>query len=237
MLINAVAQALALAAAAPSHPSPPVTDTIVVGHSSLRVPGPRIGVDTIELYAERNGQRQLVATEIQSVSRVADSLLVVYTTQSRGGNSIDSVTVLAQTFAPVRHVEILPERRATYRFHAGRLVGTSTDSTGDHVVDVPAASNLLDFSVLHQITGVLPLATAYAAVIMTYDVSVQKQRPVEFRVIGQEQITWHATDVVAWRTVADFGTHTVTRWIDARTRRELQWEITMPNTHMTGVTK
>jgi hypothetical protein len=35
----------------------------------------------------------------------------------------------------------------------------------------------------------------------------------------------------------DLGTHQVTRWIDARTRRDLQWEINAPNMHMIGVTK
>src|SRR4051812_11016384 len=98
---------------------PAVADTITVGHKSLRAQAPRLGTDTTEIYMERDGKRQLVSTGIEEVTKTADGVLVVFTGRSRNGLSIDSVTISPTTFAPIRHVEALPEKQATYRFAGG----------------------------------------------------------------------------------------------------------------------
>jgi len=241
MLIHALILPIALAGHSsafirlPSAPS--ATDTIVVGHAVLRSAQPAIGTDTTEIFVERDGKRQLVSSGIEKVSRTSDGILVVYESQTRRGAILDSITVASGTFGPTRHVEVFPDKRAILTYRGGRLTGTNTDSTGAHAVDVAVAENRFDFSVLTLITRALPAKAGYEAVILTYDISPMKERAVTYRVVGEEQIKWHGGDVTAWKTITDFGTHQVTRWMDARTRRDLQWEIKSPAMHMMGVTK
>jgi len=47
----------------------------------------------------------------------------------------------------------------------------------------------------------------------------------------------HERRAAMWKTITNLGTHQVTRWMDARTRRDLQCEIKSPAMHMMGVTK
>ena len=241
MLIHALILPIVLAGHSPAVLRMPgastATDTIVVGHAVLRAASPAMGTDTTEIFVERDGKRQLVSTGIEKVSRTSDGILVVYESQSRRGAMLDSITMTPGAFAPTRHVEAFPGKRATLTYRGGRLTGTSTDSTGEHAVDVAVGTNRFDFSVLTLITRALPAKAGYEAVILTYDISPMQERAVTYRVVGEDHITWHGGDVTAWKTITDFGTHQVTRWMDARTRRDLQWEIKSPAMHMIGVTK
>ena len=211
-------------------------DTIVVGHSKLNV-ALHVGSDTTEVFVERDGKRQLVNTGVEKILKTSDGYVVVFEGQSRRGVSIDSVTVSAATLAPVRHVEVFGKDGATLAYRAGRLTGTKTDSNGTRPVDVAVPTNRFDFSVLTYITGGLPATAGYEAVILTYDVAPMKEKAVTYRVVAQERISWKGADVNAWKTLTDFGTHQVTRWMDPKTHRDLQWEIVAPNMHMIGVTK
>ncbi|HUQ84597.1 MAG TPA: hypothetical protein VM076_25815 [Gemmatimonadaceae bacterium] len=212
------------------------SDTIVVGHSKLNA-ALHVGSDTTEVYMERDGKRQLVNTGVEKVLKTSDGYVVVFEGQSRRGVSIDSVTISGSTLAPIRHVEAFGKDGATLAFRAGRLTGTKTDSTGTHPVDIAVPANRFDFSVLTHITRSLPASAGYEAVILTYDVAPMKERSVTYKVVGQDHITWKGADVNAWKTVTDFGTHQVTRWMDPKSHRDLQWEIVAPNMHMIGVTK
>ena len=227
----AITSALALAATSPvsAHPLRGV-DTITVGHKSLRGQTPRLGVDTTEIFMERDGKRQMISTGIESVSKTAEGILVVFYGQSRNGVSIDSVTISPTTLAPIRHVEAFTGQQATYAFNGGKLTGTSKDSTGEHAIDKTIDAGRFDFSVVQQVTNALPLTAGYEATILAYDVAQHKERSVGYTVVSQDHLTWHGGDVAAWKTVMDLGTHQVTRWIDARTRRDLQLEINAPNT-------
>jgi hypothetical protein len=226
MLLLALTSAFVLAA-----------DTITVGHPSLKAVAPRFGVDTTEIYVERDGKRQLINTGVQAVSKTADGILVAFFSRGRNGPSIDSVTISPSTMAPIRHVESFGDKQATFAFRDGRITGTSKDSTGEHAVDVQVGANRFDFSVVQQVTRALPLVAGYEATILTYDVALMKERSVGYKVVSEDKLTWHGSEVAAWKTITAFDTHQVTRYIDAKTRRDLQWEITAPNMHMIGITK
>ena len=237
MLIQLIASAIALSVAPIQPPQTSPADTITVGHRALGGRTPRLGVDTTEIYVDRDGKRQLINTGITQVTRTSDGILVVFVSRGRNGLSLDSITIDPKTYAPLRHVETFPDKHSTLAFGNGRLTGSSKDSTGEHAVDVAVAARLFDFSVVQQISSALPLEPGYEAVILAYDVSPMKERAITYRVLSPEHITWHGGDVATWKTVMDFGTHQVTRWVDAKTRRDLQWDITAPNMHMVGITK
>src|SRR5690349_11910962 len=122
-------------------------DTIVVGHSRLNATL-HVGVDTTDVFVERDGKRQLVNSGIEKVSRTKDGYLVVYESQTRRGPMLDSIT-LAPTLAPIRHVEAFGNSGAVLSYGGGRLTGTQTDTTGaKKAVDVAVDPKRFDFSVL-----------------------------------------------------------------------------------------
>lgn len=212
-------------------------DTIVTGHAAVRDATIRTGTDTTEIFGTRDGKRQRVATGIQSVTRTAGGYLVVHTSQGRGGLSIDSVTIATSTLAPLRHTEAFLGRTTNLTYAGGRVTGTATDSGVTKAIDIPVPAGRFDFSTLQQVTASLPLATGYEAVVLTYDVATKKERAIGFSVAGREAISWGGAEVDAFKTVTDFTTHKVTRWIDAKTRRDLRWEIVMPGMTMEGIVR
>lgn len=213
-------------------------DTIVVGHHALRAREPHVGVDTTDVFVERDGKRQLINSGIEKVSRTKDGYLVVYESRTPRGPMLDSITIAASTLAPIRHVEAFGNAGAVLSYGSGRLTGTQVDTTGaKKPVDVAVDPKRFDFSILTQITRMLPAEVGYNAVILTYDVSPMKEKAINYRVVGQEKVTWKGAEVNAMKTVTDFGTHQVSRWMDPKTRRDLKWEIKSPTMHMTGETR
>lgn len=212
-------------------------DTIVVGHPALRGVMLTPRTDTTEVYVTQNGTRRLVSTSVQTVSRVPEGYLVVQVGRGRNGISIDSTTLSAATFAPIRHVEAMPDRRSTFTFANGGLTGPLTDSTGTHAIDERVPVNRFDFSTIGEIANHLPFAAGYEAVIVAYDVFTLKDRTVTVSVSGRETRSWKGREIDAWKTVTDFGTHRVTRWVDPESRRDLRWEISMQGMLMEGTLK
>jgi hypothetical protein len=239
MLIQLVATAVALSASAgDGRARSAAVDTITAGHPSLRGKTFRLGTDTMEVFIEREGKLQLVQTGIQEISNAPDGVLVVFLGRGRDGLLIDSVLVSPTTFAPIRHVEAFPNGKGgRYAFSRGRVTGASTDSTGEHKVDSPIRDGVFDFSVVQQVTAVLPFAAGYEAVVLSYDVAQKKERAVAFRVVGEERLTIRGQDYSAWKTIMKLDTHEVTRWIDPKTRRDLKVEVSLPNMHMVGLPK
>jgi len=228
MLIQLVAIALA------AHTRATAPDTILVGHPVLRGKSISTGVDTTDVFIERDGKLQLINTSIEEVSNTPSGILVVFIGKGRQGVSLDSVTLHPTTFAPLRHIEAFPGKNASYTFARARLTGSSTDSTGEHKTDVTIREGVFDFSVVQQVTRALPLKTGYEAVVLSYDVAQMKQRPVIYRVMAEERLTINGQDYSAFKTVMDLGTHQVTRWVDGKTRADLKWDVTLPNMHMVG---
>jgi hypothetical protein len=215
----------------------PVVDTIAVGHSALRGAALTPGTDTTEVYVSQGGTRRKVSTATQTVARIGGNYVVVFVGQSRGGMAIDSVFLSAATLAPVRHVEVMPDHRASFAFTDGHITGTSDSAGVTTPINLSVSANRFDFSVLQQVMDRLPFAPGYTAVMLSYDVATRQERAVKLTVTGHEPLTTDAGPVDAWKTVVDFGSHQVTRWIAAEGRRELRWEIARPGVTMEGVTK
>ncbi|MEP6778779.1 MAG: hypothetical protein ABJC26_02740 [Gemmatimonadaceae bacterium] len=218
-------------------PNQSPADTILAGNTALNHTAPFIGADTTEVYAIRDGKRQLISTDVQVTSRITNGFLVVFTGQSTLGKSIDSVSMAAGTLAPLRHVEILPKHSAAFIFGDSQLTGIVNDSTGTHNVNIALRANVLDFSIISAATNCLPLSTGYAAVILTYDVARRAEVAVGFAVAAREKIRWHDHDVETWKTITDLGTHKITRWTDVASRRDVRWEINTSQMHIEGVLK
>jgi len=228
MLIHLVAAALALST------PPAAADTITVGHTLLRGKTVATGVDTTDVFVERDGKLQLINTSIEEVSTTPNGILVVFIGKGRQGVSLDSVTINRTTFAPIRHVEAFPGKNGTYSFARARVTGSSKDSTGEHRTDATIREGLFDFSVVQQVTRLLPLETGYEAVILSYDVAQLEERAVTFRVGEAERLTINGRQYDTFKTVMDLGTHQVNRWIDAKTHADLKWDLSVANMHMVG---
>ena len=230
MLIQLVVTALVLS----TQPRPAAADTITVGHALLRGKTMTTGVDTTDVFVERDGKLQLINTSIEEVSTTPNGILVVFIGKGRQGISLDSVTINRSTFAPLRHVEAFPGKTATYAVARARITGSSKDSTGEHKADSAIRDGLFDFSVVQQVTRMLPLQTGYEAVILSYDVAQMRERAVTFRVGAEERLTINGKDYSTFKTVMDLGTHQVTRWLDAKTHADLKWDLAVANMHMVG---
>ena len=230
MLIPLIATTVALFAQPPKI----AVDTITVGHPALRGKTVEPGVDTTEVFIERDGKLQLVNTSIEEVSTTPNGILVVFIGKGRQGVSLDSVTINRTTFAPIRHVEAFPGKNATYTFARSRITGSSKDSTGEHKTDAALRDGIFDFSVVQQVMRLLPLKVGYEAAILSYDVAQLKERTVIYRVTGEERLTINGKEYASFKTVMDVGTHKVTRWVDATTHRDLKWDVALPNMHMVG---
>jgi hypothetical protein len=228
MLIQLVAAALALST------SRVAADTITVGHALLRGQTIATGVDTTDVFVERDGKLQLINTSIEEISTTSNGILVVFIGKGRQGVALDSVTINRSTFAPIRHVEVFPGKSATYAFARARVSGSSKDSIGEHKTDAAIRDGLFDFSVVQQVTRLLPLKTGYEAVILAYDVAQLKERAVVYRVGVEERLTINGNEYATFKTVMDLGTHQVTRWVDAKTHADLKWDVAVANMHMVG---
>lgn len=212
-------------------------DTIVVGHSSLRGVTLALGTDTTEIYVVRDSTRRLVSTATLNVARVGKAYVVVFVGQTRTGAAIDSVFMSAETLRPIRHVEVMPDHRATFAFGDGKVTGTSDSAGVSTPIDLTVGKERFDFSVLQQVMDRLPLAEGYSAVVLAYDVAQRKDRAVNLTVAGKESLTVDGASVEVWKTVVDFGTHQVTRWIAVDGRREVRWELSRQGMTMEGRTK
>jgi len=215
----------------------PSADTIVVGDASLRGATLALGTDTTEVYVVRDSTRRLVSTATLSVARIGRTYVVVFVGQTKAGAAIDSVFMSAESLRPIRHVEVMPDHRATFAFGNGKVTGTSDSAGVSTPIDLAVGKERFDFSVLQQVMDRLPLADGYSAVLLAYDVAQRKDRAVNLTVVGKESLTVDGAPVEAWKTIVDFGTHQVTRWIAVDGRREVRWEISRQGMTMEGRTK
>jgi len=213
------------------------SDTITVGHPALRGASLTLGTDTTEVYVVRDGTRKLVSTSTVNVARAGENYVVVFIGPTRAGATIDSVVISATTLAPVRHVEVMPDHRATFNFSQGRITGNRDSAGVKAAIDLSVAENRFDFSVLQSVMDRLPLSQGYSAIVLAYDVSTRKDRAVTVSVVGKEAVEAAGASTDAWKTSVDFGTHQVTRWIAIADRRELRWEISRGEMKMEGLTK
>ncbi|MEO8337926.1 MAG: hypothetical protein ABI664_23335 [bacterium] len=216
-----------------------MSDTVGVGHPALRNVTLRIGTDTSQIFAVQNGERRLVSTGIVTTSSTPTGYLVAMRNDSPRGAFIDSIWFDRGTFATRRKVEVGPNTFKRLVFDGAHMTGTIKDSTGEHAVDKTLDRVAIDNSIVSILSNALPLKAGYSVTIGAYDIGGHYQY-MTMRVLGSEPVTRGASSVDAWKVSMDFtgpATWTVMRWVDAATKRELQWTMKFGEREMIAVTK
>lgn len=208
-------------------------DTLHVGDRSLTIP---TGVDTIDNYVVRDGEEQLVVTYVQTITRVPEGYLVVQENVSRSGvtMSLDSLLLAEGSLATVWHGDVTPNGRRHVSFADGRVRGISVDSLGtETAVDTTIPPGLFDYSIATLVADHLPLEAGYEATLATYDIT-RGPAHVSLEVVAVDTMSVHGETREAWRMEVAFDGRNVTRWIDRRTRRELEWALQFEGRRMIG---
>jgi hypothetical protein len=242
---RALRAAAALAAMAPTAAA--AQTACAAGETSIAVGDPRIAAlvpsaaDTVDMWIEHEGQVRPLGTYYLSVEPVRDgggpAWLVVQRTEMPGRTVLDSVTVRAGTFAPLRHVASTPAHTADVRFAAGRATGTVADSGRARAVDDAVAATAFDYSVFSMLFPALELCEGATVEFETYDIT-RGPVTVMATVAAPETVTLGDRAWDVWPV--DVGLRQVTSrlYIDRRTRREVGWMVSLPGGRvMKGATR
>lgn len=209
-------------------------DTIRVGVPSL-LPL-TVGVDTVDNFVVRDGEKQLAVWFAQTITTVDDGILVVQENRDASGAllTLDSVVVATGTLEVLSHADATPEGTRHVEFENGRMTGVAVDTSGTSaVVDEPVPSGHFDYSVMTLVMDHLPLEAGYHGVLATWDIT-RGAVYVPFRVEGEETIGIGDRLFESWKVEVEVGPVTVTRWIDRSTRKELRWSLDLPGRSMVG---
>jgi hypothetical protein len=198
-------------------------DTIRAGVSPLANLVMPLGIDSSDTWAVRNGERRLVATYVEEVTRTGDGYLVVGKNVRNGAIlSLDSVALAAGSLAPLWHADTTRSGRTRVRFADHRMRGTRTDSAGVvAAIDSVVSAKAFDYSVASRIINLLPLRAGYDVVMPSYDIHRGLQH-TRVTVVAEEDLAIDGRAVPAWKVEVDYGRFKATRWIDRATRRDLR---------------
>jgi hypothetical protein len=138
------------------------------------------------------------------------------------GNSTDTVVVLRQTLAPVRHRSVNARRTMSLDFDRATVKGAVTPAGGAaQPVDVTGGEPMFDAGVLELVLRSLPLADGYAAKLPVYVHEAGGAVSVTVRVTGSERITLaDGTSVDSWVVESDMMGQKVKQYI-AKDSREV----------------
>lgn len=207
------------------------------GETTLRVGDARLAgftpsaVDTVDMWMERDTEIRPLGVYTQHVERIqhdgGPAFLVVQRTEMPGRTMLDSVTVRAGSFAPLRHVAATPVHTADVRFAAGRVAGTVADSGNARAVDAVVSGGALDYSVASMALQAVPLCEGTVVKIETYDVA---RGPVltTARVVGAETVTLRGRAWGVWAVDYEFGAGTSRLYVDRATGRQVGWMTSLP---------
>ena len=198
-------------------------DTIRAGLAPLANLSLPLGVDSSDTYAVRNGERRLVATYVEEITRTDDGYLVVGRNVRIGAIlSLDSVALASGSLAPLWHSDTTRSGRMRVRFMENRMRGTKTDSAGvETAIDSAVPGRVFDYSVASRIVNLLPLRAGYDVVMPSYDIHRGPQF-TRVTVVAEEDLAVGGRAVPAWKVEVDYGRFKATRWIDRATRRDLR---------------
>jgi hypothetical protein len=146
-----------------------------------------------------------------------------------GGTGSDTVVVLRQTLAPVRHRSINARRTLSLDFDRSGVKGTMTPAGGAaQPVSATAAEPWFDAGALVLVLRALPLAEGYAAKFPAYGHEAGGAMTVTARVTGSERITLaDGTVVDAWVVESDMMGRKV-RYYIAKDSRESVRTVILP---------
>jgi hypothetical protein len=198
-------------------------DTIRAGVSPLANLVLPLGIDSSDTYAVRDGERRLVATYIEEITRTGDGYLVVGRNVRNGVIlSLDSVGLASGSLAPLWHADTTRSGRLRVRFADNRMRGTRTDSAGAELaIDSAVPEKVFDYSVASRIINLLPLRAGYDVVMPSYDIHRGPQF-TRVTVVAEEDLAIGGRAVPAWKVEVDYGRFKATRWIDRSTRQDLR---------------
>lgn len=208
------------------------------GETTLGVGDPRLAsytppaADTVDMWIEQDTTVQPIGVYTQHVSRVEHdgqpAWLVVQSTAMQGREMVDSVTVRAGTFAPLRHVAATPMYSADVRFGGGKAVGTRSANGQSQAVDAAVGAGAFDYSVVSLVLGAVPLCEGVTARLETHDIT-RGPVPVTVRVAAPETVTLRGRTFDVWPVDVDMGMGTSRLYVDRATGREVGWMVRFPD--------
>jgi hypothetical protein len=245
-LPRALRAAALLAALAPSLAS--AQQACAAGETTLRVGDPRLAswtppaVDTVDMWMQRDSMTRPMGVFTQTVRRAEHggqpAWVIVQHSQMGPRMILDSITVRAGTFAPLRHVAETPVHDADVRFAGGRATGTVADSARTRQVDAEVSAAAFDHSIASIFLRAIPLCQGLKIRAETYDVT---RGPVGFSatVVGREQVEIRGRTWDAWVVEVEAGNNRPRLYFDPATGREVGWTLNYPDgrTSMRGATR
>jgi hypothetical protein len=245
-LPRALRAAALLAALAPSLAS--AQQACTAGETTLRVGDPRLAswtpppVDTVDMWMQRDTMTRPMGYFAQTAQRVEHggqpAWVIVQHSQMGPRMILDSITVRAGTFAPLRHVAETPVHDADVRFAGGRATGTVADSASTKQVDAAVSAAAFDHSIASLFLRAIPLCQGLKIRAETYDVT---RGPVGFSatVLGREQVEIRGRTWDAWVVEVEAGNNRPRLYFDPATGREVGWTLNYPDgrTSMRGAAR
>jgi hypothetical protein len=246
-LPRALFAASLLAAAVPSLASAQ-QQACAAGETVLRVGDPWITsfmpppADTVDMWMQRDTMVRPMGVYTLHTHAVEHgglpAFLMVQRSQMGPRAIVDSITVRAGTYAPLRHVAETPAHKVDVRFDAGRVAGTLADSSGAKPVDQEVGPAAFDHSIASLFLSAIPLCEGLKVRAETYDVT---RGPQSFAatVVGREEVEIRGRTWDAWVVEVEAGEARPRLYFDVETGREVGWVLSYPDgqTSMRGATR
>jgi len=246
-LSRALRAAALLATLAPSLASAQ-QQACAAGETTLRVGDPRLAswtpppADTVDMWMQRDTMQRPMGVYTQTVERVEHggqpAWMIVQESRMGPRTLLDSITVRAGTFAPLRHVAETPGHDVDVRFAGGRATGTVADSGQTKPVDAEVSAAAFDYSVASLFLRAIPLCQGLKVRAETYDVT-RGAVPFSATVVGRERVEIRGRTWDAWVVEVEVGEARPRLYFDPATGREVGWTLTYPDgrTSMRGATR
>jgi hypothetical protein len=251
-LPRALRAAALLAALAPSaasaHSAASALPVCTAGETVLRVGDPRLAsfippaADTVDMWMQRDTTLRPMGVFTQHVRRVehdgGPAWMIVQHSQMGPRMLLDSITVRAGTFAPLRHVADTPAHDVNVRFAGGRATGTVVDSAHTKQVDDAVSAAAFDHSMASILLRAIPLCEGLKIRAETYDVT-SGAKGFSATVLGREQVEFRGRTWDAWAVEVEAGAARPRLYFDPATGREVGWVLSYPDgrTSMRGATR
>jgi hypothetical protein len=212
-------------------------DTLHVSDPLLGSPSLRLGTDTVDTYVINAGDRRFIGVFVQTIRETSDGYLVIQRNERPSGEllSLDTIALERGSLATQWHGDVTRAGWRHVAFANGRMRGILVDSAGaSHVIDEAVPDAHFDYSVYGLITNQLPLAGLDHVVLATYDIARGPQY-VPLAILGPESLDWKGESVQAWRLDTELAPGwMVSRWVEAKGRRELRWLVKSGSREMIG---
>jgi hypothetical protein len=190
------------------------------------------GTDTSEVWMERDTARRPVGTFVESVTPVRHgggaAFLVVQRMETARGVILDSITVRAGTFAPLRHAAVTPRGSHRIEFSGVEVRGTAADSAGTHPVSANLARPAFDYSLASFLLQGVPLCEGLTLRIPLYEHARGEVQAVA-RVVGAGTVQLRGRAYDVWNVDMDVGIGTISRqYVERSTGRLVGWSVELP---------